>query len=91
LIDDDKDKSTLNDDAKNKWQLSVNPYYDLAGRGGGAMPWNPMTPQNVGGEVPEEFKDPITGEDMRGDWRFSVDFKIMLGEPPKTEENKGQG
>ena len=41
-------------------------------------------------DVPEEFKDPITEEDMRGDWRFDLIFKIKLGDMPETKDAEGK-
>lgn len=81
---------SLIDDEQNRPIIRVSAYYgDMAHQG--AMSW-----MNQGGvqqqtsleEVPLEFKDPVTGEDMRRDWRFNVAFKVKLGEPPKTEETK---
>lgn len=38
------------------------------------------------GAVPDPLqdrnKDPLTGEDMTSDWKFDLQFKIKLGEPP---------
>jgi len=30
----------------------------------------------------KQFADPVTGEDMRTDWRFDVGFKVKLGDKP---------
>ncbi len=80
----------LIDEEQNRPIVTVTPYYgDMAAQAG--MHWmnqGGMLPRNTLDEVPPEFKDPVTGEDMRSDWRFNVVFKVMLGEPPKTEQNK---
>jgi hypothetical protein len=35
--------------------------------------------------VPEQFKDPVTEEDVRSDWSFEFGFKIKLGQAPVPE------
>ena len=39
----------------------------------------------AGTEAPK-IEDPLTGEDMSGDWRIEFGFKIKLGEKPKTDD-----
>ena len=39
-------------------------------------------------DVPEEFQDSITKEDMRSDWRFELVFKVKLGDMPETAADK---
>jgi len=42
-------------------------------------------PKDSESEIPPEFRDPVTGEDIRTDWEFELGFKIKLGEPPAKE------
>ncbi len=61
----------------------------IGGEYGGLMGMVPGMPQR---EEIDPFKDPVTGEDMKTDWRFTFSFKVQLGEMPEqpAEQDKNQ-
>lgn len=56
---------------------------------GPALARQPGVAPQPGEEIPAEYRDPVTGEDMRTDWEFSLGFKVKLGEAPKPEKTEG--
>ena len=47
----------------------------------------------AGGGLPgsDPMIDPVTGENMSGDWKVTFSFKVKLGEPPEEEPALDQG
>jgi hypothetical protein len=82
------DEKTPTESETNEPVLTPKSYYETENR-------SSLVDPNVAAgteDVPEEFQDPITKEDMRSDWRFELTFKVKIGdmpEPAADKNNKG--
>jgi type IV pilus assembly protein PilM len=73
----EKDPKSGDRDKANLGEPRVYPF--VGGIGG-----QPIAPQ-PGSEAVVANPDPVTGEDMSTDWKFSLGFKIKIGEAPAAE------
>ena len=92
----EKDPKSFDRDKANLRVPQVEPFSGVrmsAPSGGprmsGRMGMGPAGPQPSEEESSVAYPDPVTGEDMSTDWKFSLSFKVKLGEPP-VEEQAGE-
>lgn len=80
-----EDEKNAADRNRNVRRLQLVKYYPQQSNfvAGGASPGTAV--------VPPEFADPVTGEDMRTDWRFTVAFKIRIGVMPEKPASEPGG